>query len=276
MDLSDTIQARHYAARNASLFQQRPGALIDAVESRELNVALRQTSIIQSAGGIRTIVDAGSIQSVVIGLTGALVGTVVLIDNDYPTGGPALIQHEAAANRIKPEWASTVENRWVRWAETTKSLLGQAEFDVEPAPKAAARLRVDRLAAIQATFGLPTFALAEVLGVSRQQLYKWLDASKDITLQGASLARFAVIEGLAQAWRSRSVVPLTKLVHVPLAGGRTAIELLKAVDIEEAAVLGAFDELAARLHGQPKSLSQKMAEAGFVRRPLRPSVPEDE
>lgn len=274
--MSDTIQARHYAARNASLFQQRPGALIDAVEGRELNVALRQTSTIQSAGAIRTIMDARSIPSVVIGLTGALVGTVVLIDNDYPTGGPALTQLQDAANRIKPEWASTAENKWVRWAETTKILLRQAESDVEPAPTGAARLRVDRLAAIQSSFGLPTLTMAEVLGVSRQQLYKWLDVSNDIELQGASRARFAAVEALARAWRDRSVAPLTKVIHVPLASGRTVIELLKAAAIEEAVVRAAFDELAAKLQGQPKSLSQKMAEAGFVRRPSRRSIPEDE
>jgi hypothetical protein len=208
-------------------------------------------------------------------LTGAPAGIVVLVDNDYPTGGSA-IQHDAAVNQIKPEWASTVENRWERWAETTKCLLRQAEPDVEPAPSEAARLRVDRLAAIQASFGLPTLAMADVLGISRQQLYKWLDVSKDIDPQGSSRARFAAVERLARAWRDRSVAPLTKVAHVPLASGQTLMEILKAAVIDEAVVLAAFDEMAAKLQSLPKSLSQKMAEAGFTRRPSRRSVPEDE
>jgi hypothetical protein len=276
MELSDTIQARHQAARNASLFQQQPSALIDAVESREFDLALRQTGAIQSAGAIRTIIDARSIPPLVIGLTGALAGTVMLVDYDYPTGGPAVIEHETGVHRIKPEWASTTENTWVRWAETTKNLLRLAEPDLEPASSAAARLRVDRLAAIQASFGLPTQTIAEALGVSRQALYKWLDASKDIAMQGASRARFDTVEGLARAWRDRSVAPLSRAAHVPLDGGQTVIELLKAAVIDKAAVLAAFDELAAKLVGQPKSLSQKMVEAGFARRSARRSVPDDE
>jgi hypothetical protein len=63
---------------------------------------------------------------------------------------------------------------------------------------------------------------------------------------------------------------------VPLDGGQTVIELLKAAVIDKAAVLAAFDELAAKLIGQPKSLSQKMVEAGFARRSARRSVPDDE
>jgi hypothetical protein len=156
------------------------------------------------------------------------------------------------------------------------SAIKPAEPDVEPAPSAAARLRVDRLAAIQASFGLPTLAMAEVLGVSRQHLYHWLDASKDITLQESSHARFDTVERLARAWRDRSVASLPKVAHVPLAGGRTLMEILKSAVIDEVVVLAAFDEIAAKLQVLPKSLSQKMAEAGFTRHSSRQSVPEDE
>lgn len=248
--MSNVIQSRHQAARHASLFQQRPGILMDAVEDRELHATLRQTS--------------------------SIVGTVVLINSDYRTGGPAVIERDAGASRRSPsEWARA-DDVWASWAETTRILLQHVVPDTSQTSSAAARLRVDRLAAIQASLGLSTSAVAEVLGISRPTLYKWLDASKAIDLQEASRVRFATVESLARAWRDRSVAPLARLVHEPLAGGSTIHELLKADPIAEAAALAAFDELLARLQAQPKSLSQKMSEAGFARRPSARAVPDDE
>lgn len=275
--MSDTIQARHHVARRASLLQQRPGALIDAVEGREVGVVYRPTSTIHGHGTVIAIIGTGAVgSSVITGLTGAVIGTVVLVDDDYPTGGPSMIQHAATASRVKPEWVSTDAIKWVRWAETTKGLLRHSEPDAGSTPNAVARLRVDRLTAIQAALGLPTRTMAEILGISRQGLYKWLDASNDIALQGASRLRFASVERVARAWRARSSAPLAAVVHEPLASGQTIHESLVAAAIDEPAVVAAFDELIAKLQGKPKSLSQKMAEAGFTRRPLRGSIPDDE
>jgi len=275
--LNDVIQTRYHAARQASLLQQMPGALIDAVEVRAMGTAHLQTSMIHGAPPIVATTGAGSIgPSTIMGLTGALVGTVVLVDSDYPTGGPAVVQSGAAASRTKPEWVSTADNKWTRWAETAKSVLRQAERDVGPATSAAARLRVDRLTAIQASLGLPTLVMADVLGITRQGLYKWLDAAKDITLQEVRRLRFDAVERIARAWKDRSVAPLAAAVREPLASGQTVYELLSANAIDEVAIVAALDELLAKLQGEPKSLSKKMAEAGFGRRPSRRAVPDDE
>jgi hypothetical protein len=49
-----------------------------------------------------------------------------------------------------------------------------------------------------------------------------------------------------------------------------------ADQVDEAAVVGAFDELLAKLAGKPKTRSQNLAEAGFKRRPTAKSLPSDE
>ena len=46
--------------------------------------------------------------------------------------------------------------------------------------------------------------------------------------------------------------------------------------IDEAALRAAFDELTAKLQAQPKTLSQRLADAGFKRRPSIRSLPSDE
>mgnify|MGYP003335351590 CR=1 FL=1 len=43
-----------------------------------------------------------------------------------------------------------------------------------------------------------------------------------------------------------------------------------------AALRAAFDELTAKLQAQPKTLSQRLADAGFKRRPSSRSLPSDE
>jgi hypothetical protein len=275
--MSDIIEGRISAARFASLHQQRPSALIDAVEGREAVNTYRQTStVVGESPGSYIVTGSGGIgSSFLLGLTGALVGTVVIIDNDYPTGAPVLIQ-EVAAAMLSPEWAMAGDNRWARWAETTKGLLQKADPRSGSARSAAAKLRVDRISAIQASFGLSTAALSDVLRVTRPTLYKWLDASRDITLQEASRQRFDAIERLAREWSSRSNAPIASVGHEPLKGGLTVQALLTADAVEEAVIAAAFDELIAKLQGRPKSLSQKMAEAGFGRRPSRRSVPDDE
>ena len=60
-----------------------------------------------------------------------------------------------------------------------------------------AQLRVDRLAFIQGAFGFSIQMLAEVLNISRAQIYKWLDMGNDVTLQDANLERINDIEQLS-------------------------------------------------------------------------------
>ena len=118
--------------------------------------------------------------------------------------------------------------------------------------------------------------LAQALGLSRPGLYKWLDASSDVKLQGASRERLAAVERIAKQWRERSTAPLSSVSNEPLADGRTVLAMMVADQVDEAAVVGAFDELLGKLAGKPKTRSQKLAEAGFKRRPTAKSLPSDE
>lgn len=279
--MSDTIEARHQRARESWLFQQWPGWSIDAVEHHEVADAYRYATYCGSRHIIDThMVGTNIVSTVFTGLThtvppnivgsatvfvftGLLTGTVLVLDVDHPTGAPAIIRKETPPL----SWAG---------AGIPKVPFQQAELDAKPTPSAAARLRVERLAGIQAVLGLSIQALADVLHISRPGLYKWLDASKGMTLQEASRQRLASVERLAKRWRERSNAPLISVAHEPLAGGRAVFEMLTDERLDEAAVTGAFDELVDKLQAKPKSLSQRMAEAGFTRRKSGRSLPDDE
>lgn len=284
MDMSDTIETRYQLAKQASLTQHSPSALIEAIERRELASGLFPAEglyravptsnyhVVRSADRTQ---DGRAIFEHAVAITAGSIATVVLIDADYPTSGTVWTD-EVSADRVKPEWVSSDANCWVRWTETAKQLLQQLETDVRPVSRATSTLRVERLSKIQAALGLPMQALAQVLGISRPGLYKWFDASKDITLQQASRQRLDVVERLAKLWAERSSAPLVSVAHEPLASGRTVLELLCEQALDEAVVLEAFNEVLAKLQAKPKSLSQRMAEAGFSRRPTRRSIPDDE
>lgn len=281
--MSDIIETRYQLAKQASLIQQSPSALIEAIERREFASGPFPAEGLFRAGPISDFYVVGSpARSQDVGaivehaaITAGSIATVVLIDADYPTGGTVWTD-KASIDRVKPEWVSSDANCWVRWTETARQLLQQLETNVKPVLRAASTLRVERLSKIQAALGLPIQALAQVLGISRPGLYKWLDASKDITLQQASRQRIDAVERLAKLWTERSSEPLVSAAYEPLASGRTMLELLREEALNEAVVLDAFSEVIAKLQAKPKSLSQRMVEAGFTRRPSRRSIPDDE
>ena len=134
---------------------------------------------------------------------------------------------------------------------------------------------IEQFAAIQAALGLSPLDLARALGISWRDLFEWLDTSKDMKLREASRERLAVIERIAKHWRKRSAAPLRSVVNEALPGGRTALSMMVADAIDEAALVGAFDELAARLLAKPRSRSQKLADAGFARRPSARALPDE-
>ena len=140
----------------------------------------------------------------------------------------------------------------------------------------AGQRRVDRLAAIQAAFGLPVQTLADVLQISRPGVYKWLDAANESPLRAGNRQRLAAVERLAKLWLGRTTVPLSSVAHEPLANGRTILDTLSAEHLDEAAVSLSFGELIDKLLGKAKTSSQLMAEAGFKRRPSFRSTPGDE
>lgn len=165
---------------------------------------------------------------------------------------------------------------WSRWTETTQSVLKPAASEAKRPSTAAARLRVERLVEIQAILGLPIQEIAQVLGITRQGLYKWLDASKDVRLQEASRERLALVERIARLWRQRTSTPMSSVAHEPLIAGGTIFHLLVAEAIDEAAAMSAIDELIEKLQGRKKSRSQNLVAAGFTRRPSPGALPSDE
>ena len=136
--------------------------------------------------------------------------------------------------------------------------------------------RVERLVVIQAIFGLPMPDFAQVLGLSLHDLYKWLDDSNDVKLPGVSRERLSVVERIARQWRERTSAPLRSVVNEPLACGQSALSMLAADALDEAAIVNAFDELVIKLKSKPRSRSQKLADAGFTRRPSARALPSDE
>lgn len=139
----------------------------------------------------------------------------------------------------------------------------------------ASDLRVERLARIQASLGFSLQDLASVLGISRAQLYKWLDPERDIQLQEGSRARLNHIEQFAAHWASVSASPLGTLAHEPLAGGPDVITLMSATRLNQTAIMAALNQLAGRTDAGRKSITEEMRERGFRRRPSARSLPSD-
>lgn len=274
--MSEIIQTRHYAAREATLRQRRPSAIID--EAERLGAASNQIVAVwvpelQSAG----IVKIGGLVAVFSGgMTAAT--RCAPVQTSWST---------TARDEVDDLPVDAAATTWTHWAESTrKAFLDAAAKTADTSAKAQTReaqdlqaeaqRRVQRLVAIQAALGLTMQDLAAALNLSRPQLYKWLDPSQDVRLQEAKRQRLDTVERIAKAWQARSAAPLRAVAHEPLAHGRTAYELLAADAIDEAAVNAAFDELVAKLQAQPKTRSQLLAAAGFKRRPSIHSLPSDE
>lgn len=269
--MSNTIQTRHYTTRQAALLQQRPNEIISAAE--------RAVDTFEAfhPGMIQVVYDEGqapALNESVFGLRSLGDGfakvltartKVSLLSVSWPTTAPVLI--------VDPD-EFQAENIWSRWAGQTKEALHKAGLKERRPSTAAARFRVERLAALQATLGFTTQDLASVLGISRQQLYKWLDTANDIQLQEASRARLLTVERIARQWTLRSKVPLSSVSRELLIGGGTVFAIMSADVIDETVVVSSFDELVAKLQGNPKTRSQHLREAGFTRRAS--SLPSDE
>ncbi|MDP1895510.1 MAG: hypothetical protein Q8K87_15435 [Hydrogenophaga sp.] len=274
--MNETIQARnfaarHYAARQAALFQRSD--LIESAENatgvlesdylRTVNLHYEPGNRHGSTVGLYDINGVGG--SLAVALTAGI--KVMQMDASWPTTSPELHDYLGEFRE---------KNRWVRWANQTKEALRNAAIATGQQTTAAARLRVDRLSSMQAAFGFTIQDLAVVLGITRPQLYKWLDATNEIRLQEASSARLALVERIAKEWSSRSNAPLGPVSKEPLKSGENVFAMLTTEAISEAAVIAAFDELRAKLYEKPKSRSQLLREAGLTRRPSVRSLPSDE
>jgi hypothetical protein len=143
-----------------------------------------------------------------------------------------------------------------------------------PDPSQRARLRVQRFAAIQSAFAFPMRVLADVLQRSPTQLYKWLDVNEEIDLNYISEKRVNSLERLAELWTKGSSSPLGQARKSVSKDGRSALDLLKADNIDEQAVENLFKQLVNDRAITDKTISQRMREKGF-RRTRRP-LPDDE
>lgn len=256
--MNDTIEARFYNAQRATLLQRRPSTIINAAESFHPAVPMQFHS-----GGEMHLIGSYRMGTM---LTGAA-RTILIVDKDVLPATSAIP-------------TVTVEDfdaeSWSRWSQASTDAFQKATIAAKEAPSAAGRLRVERLTALQAALGLSMSDLAQALGLSRPGLYKWLDTSSDVKLQGASRERLAAVERIAKQWRERSTAPLSSVSNEPLADGRTVFTMMIVDQIDEAAIVGAFDVLLDMLAGKPKTRSQRLAAAGFKRRPSAKSLPSDE
>ncbi len=65
------------------------------------------------------------------------------------------------------------------------------------------------------------------------------------------------------------------MAHQPLADGRTLVDLLATEGCADHALTAALDELNAMLLARPRSHSQRLADAGYRRRPSIRALPSD-
>jgi len=259
--MSDTIQPCYYRAGHGPRPRPLPSALIDTGEGPAYQTSMPPKFDRGWQGGHVQVIRTG-----LIGNSGGV---------PFSTGATRVVPI-GEVERVLLPGKDYIVTAWLQWAETTKTALQRQAPDAKSSPNAAARLRVERLAAIQAALGLSTSDQAQVLGLSRPGLYKWLDASNEVKLQGASRERLAAVERIAKQWRERSAAPLVHVAREPLADGQTVLAMMAAKYIDEAAVTGAFDELLVKLQARPRSRSQKLADAGFKRRPSFRSLPSDD
>ena len=272
--MSETIQIRSYDPCMAALLQQRPSTIIRAANVTASGLADASRKLFGAEWDRLRVIGRGYVDeawSMSTG-TGAAHYGLMPVDIDRHTIGLA-IRSESHATRFE---SSRGEATWLKWVELTKAALLNASSHGGSTPTGAASMRVRRLASIQSALGMPITDLARVLCVSRQALYKWLDASNELRLQEASRARLTLIERIAAQWRERSQATLSTVVHEPLEGGDTLFAILSGDEIDEIRVTQALDSLVRVLQNKPRTRSQKLFDAGYKRRTTIRPLPSDE
>lgn len=271
------VQARRYSAQDAALLQRTVRAVMSTgggqmqvgyASDIDLDDVARDSFAKWATRNMLTMAPTGYISTGAISPAHAL----ALAEVHAATGATMSTHAKYACEPGSLSYWTQLVNEPAR----TYAAPANGKSEPEKLETAAATLRVARLVELQAILGLSTSDLADALGITRQGLYKWLDATKEQKLQGANRARLALIERVAKKWRDHSSAPLSKVVHEPLAAGGTTLERFTAEAIDEASFDAVFDELRAKLAAEPLSRSQKLAAAGFKRRPSLRSTPDDD
>jgi|GEM_PF-5715077 len=92
-------------------------------------------------------------------------------------------------------------------------------------PAAPRNTLLDRLVAAQAALGLTLPDLAAALHISTQCLHQLMCSDEGAPPLGQ---RFDAVERVARAWKARSAAPIRAVAHLPMANGRTGLDLLVA------------------------------------------------
>jgi len=143
------------------------------------------------------------------------------------------------------------------------------------APPTYGRMRADRLAQIQAAFGFTLRDLARVLGISRAQLYKWLDSAREVQLHEESRTRFNAIAQLAAEWQTLSTAPLNAVAQEPVVGAINIVDLMAQQSLDIGLATNALRQLAKQTVPGLPSVTQELSERGFRRHPSARSLPSD-
>lgn len=153
--------------------------------------------------------------------------------------------------------------------------IGEGKNEI-PSPSATAQMRVDRLVDLQSELGFNTQDFAAVLGITRQQLYKWLNASTEVRLQEGNRARLQTVERIAKEWKRHSEAPLSAVAFEELEPGVSAYTLLTQSTIDERLIFAEMARLLALMASRPSTRSERLVLAGVKRRPSVQSLRTDE
>jgi hypothetical protein len=145
-------------------------------------------------------------------------------------------------------------------------------FAIEPgSSQPEGKTTSDSLLEIKSAFGLGIKQLAEILLVTRQIVYRWLDTDNPMGLQSRNRERLNAMYALAQTWLRLSGKPLGKHGDtIRLASKKTLLDLLRQDPLDSSLVIRAMIPLSQRIEklgpkqGRPKkSVYDAMVARGF-------------
>lgn len=163
----------------------------------------------------------------------------------------------------------------VVWRNATAACAPRGQIIERLSIEDASRRRVERLVNIQGALGVSMQLFAQMLGISRAQLYKWMDPTRDVELQQASVRRLGIVERLAKKWSVASAAPLSSVLDELTSTGKSLRETLTAPDLDEAQLDAALRSAEEAERAKPLTVSQRMRAAGFRSR-RTPALPDDE
>jgi predicted DNA-binding transcriptional regulator AlpA len=119
---------------------------------------------------------------------------------------------------------------------------------------------------IQDSLSLSVTQIAEILGISRPTIYRWLRDEVEWPRDGRVAARLQNLSRLGKVWRGRSTQPLGRLVEVPVTSANQRLfDLLIAPVWAETAIDEALVKLADRANQRFEQRRETQEHIGAVR-----------